>query len=249
MKDLPHFLEPISGFLVKSATFKVEVFAWYLHEIKQLERFRPVDINLCFDAAHAPRPANIRSIILNLCRKRPARLLKDAKGYRLSASTRAELTRLLPARATSVKTTQLLNSLLDRVTDSSQKLFLSETLVCFKHHAYRAAIVMAWNLTFSHILDRILAEHLPAFNTQLAKVVPKSSPISQRSDFENYKESKIIEIGRGANILSASTAKKLSEKLDKRNTAAHPSTVIVLPITADEVISDLVENVILRSSL
>lgn len=246
MKDLPHFVEAIKGFSTKPANFMIEVFAWYLHEVKQKERFQSADLGPCFDAAHAPRPANLGTSLTRLCQKKPARLIKDAKGYRLAATARVEMSALLPVRAASVKTTQLLNGLIDRVSDPAQRTFLAETLACFRHHAYRAAIVMAWNLAFSHVLDRIVANHLAEFNAQLLKVVPKSTAITKRSDFEDYKESKIIEVGRGAGIFSASTSKILTEKLNKRNTAAHPSTVTVLAVTAEEVIGDLVENVIIR---
>lgn len=224
----------------------IEVFAWYLHEIEQKDRFQTTDLGFCFDVVHAPRPSALSTSLTRLCDKKPARLIKDSKGYRLAAHVRTEMSALLPVRATSVKTTQLLNGLLDRVNDTAQKTFLAETLTCFKYHAYRASIVMAWNLAFSDVLDRILANHLAEFNAQLLKVVQKSTAITKRSDFEDYKESKIIEVARGAGIFSASTAKILTEKLNKRNTAAHPSTVTVLAVTAEEVIADLVENIILR---
>jgi hypothetical protein len=38
----------------------------------------------------------------------------------------------------------------------------------------------------------------------------------------------------------------LREKLDRRNIAAHPSSVVVQQSQADEVIIDLVNNVVLR---
>jgi len=248
LSDLAHFIEPIGGFAEKTAPFQVEVFAWYLHEIKQKQTFLAADIGPCFDEVHTPRPVNIPTVLTRLCEKRPPRLIRDARGYRLSAPVREEMSRRLPVRATSVKTTQILNGLLDRVSDPAQKTFLAETLVCFKHGAYRAAVVMAWNLAFSEVLDRIVATHLTEFNAQLTKALPKASPMTKRSDFEDLKESKIIEIAKGAGILSGSTAKILGEKLTKRNTAAHPSTVTVLPVTAEEVIADLVENVILRTA-
>ncbi len=245
MNDLAHFIEPVEEFAGRAAPFKAEVFAWFLHEIKQMKVFQAADIGTCFDEMHIPRPPNIPTVLTRLCEKRPARLIKDSKGYRLSAPAREEMAKLLPVRAWSVRTTQILTSLLDRVSNPVQRTFLSETLVCFRHGAYRASIVMAWNLAFAEVLDRILITHLTEFNAQLSKVHPKAALVTKRSDFEELKESKIIEIARGAGILSGSTAKILSEKLAKRNTVAHPSVVTILPVTAEEVIADLVENVIL----
>ena len=109
---------------------------------------------------------------------------------------------------------------------------------------------MAWNLAYNHVLDYILEPaRLAKFNAQRAKAFAKDKEVTKRSDFEDYKESRVLEIARGADILSAGTYKVLNEKLGKRNTAAHPSLIVVGNVTAEEVIHDLVENVILRASL
>lgn len=249
MTTLDEFTQDIPDFDAKSAPEKVEIFGWYLHEVKQQDRFSGAHINACFDAVHLQRPANTHAVLGKLCDRKPARLLKDARGYRLAAATRTELGQTFQVRQSSVKTTTLLDGLATRVTDPAQVTFLAETLTCFKNEAYRAAIVMAWNLAFSDVLDRILTLHLAAFNAQRAKAFAKMTEVTKRSDFEDYQESRVIEIARGAGILSASSQKILKEKLDKRNTAAHPSVVVVNSVTAEEVIHDLVENIILRSPL
>jgi hypothetical protein len=248
LKDIDQFVGQITDFSNKSAPFIIEAFAWYLHEVKQQDRLTSSHIGACFDAAHIPRPANIGSSLAKLCAKKPARLLKDSKGYRLTNAARSELGVLLPVRATTVKTTNVLNDLLSRVSDPAQKTFLGEALICYKYHAYRAAVVMAWNLAFSDVLDRILANHLVAFNGQIGTHGFKRA-IGQRSDFEDLKEGQIITLARNAHILSKESVKTLEEKLNKRNTAAHPSTVVVSSATAEEVIFDLVENIILKQTL
>ena len=248
MKDAAHFVEPIADFSRRPAPFQVEAFAWFLHEAKQVEHFSTADIRKCFHAAHVIPPANIAAVIAKLEAKKPARVLRSTAGFRLSRDARTELSTLLPVRATAVKTTTVLNDLLARVTDPAQKMFLTETLLCFKHHAYRAAVVMAWNLAFSDVLDRIMTRHLTAFNTQVGTHNLKK-PVTDRVDFEKLKESEIIKIGAAAGILGKESVKKLEEKLGKRNTAAHPSTVIVNVTTAEEVIADLVENILLRATL
>jgi len=248
LSNLERFIEPIAGFSSKPAPFAVEVFAWYLHEVKQKERFQTADIGPCFDEVHIARPMNISMILSRLCEKKPPRVIKDARGYRLHQTARQELSTKLPQRATSVVTTVLLNDLLTRVTDPAQKTFLTETLNCFKHHAYRAAVIMVWNLAFSDVLDRILTKHLAAFNTGVGTHNLKK-PVTDRVDFEKLKESEIIKIGAATGVLGKETVKKLEEKLGKRNTAAHPSTVVVSVATAEEVIFDFVENIVLRPTL
>jgi hypothetical protein len=249
VSDLAEFTRPIAGFSAKPESYKIKVFGWFLHSHGRKEHFSAAALNECFDKVHMSRPTNIHSLLSRMCGSRPATLLRDSRGYRLSATGRAEIENLLPVRSTSVVTTALLTDLADRIVDTNQRKFLDECLICFKNQAYRSAIVMAWNLAFSDVLDRILAGDLAKFNAQLVKVVHKSAPIGRRSDFEDYKESKVIEVARGAGILSASSAKVLSEKLNKRNAAAHPSSIVVASVTAEEVIHDLVENIILNPTL
>lgn len=249
MTTLQEFTQEVPEFQKKSSPEKIEVFAWFLHEVKGQERISGAELSACFDTVHEPRPSNIHRDLMSLCERKPARMLKDASGYRLAAAARNELGEKFKVRQTTVRTTALLDGLALRVTDPAQRTFLAETLICFKKQAYRAAIVMAWNLAFSDVIDRILRKDLDRFNKQRAKAFPKTKEVTKRSDFEDLKESTVLEIARGAGIVSASSFKILDEKLGKRNTAAHPSIIVVSPVTAEEVIHDLVENIILRDPL
>ena len=242
-------MERISGFHEKTATFKIEVFSWFLHQVKNKERFAPSDILPCFDATHSQRPSNIYGQMNALSKRKPARFLKDKNGYRLSAIARNEMQILLPLREHGKATTEMLSALIPSLQDEAQHSFLTEAITCYSHGAYRAAIVMVWNLAYSHVCDRIFRNSLPKFNAQLAKILPKSNEVVKRADFDDLKESKVIEVARSAGILSAATAKILKEKLDKRNMAAHPTVAKISAITVEEVIHDLVENVVLNAEI
>lgn len=149
MKDVQHFVSPIKDFHQKSAPYQIEVFGWFLHEVKSQEYFSPADIRACYDAAHLPIP-NVSASLAKVMEKRPARALRNTKGYKLTSAVRGEMERLLPVRSSSVATTALLDGLIDKITNPAHKVFLNEALVCFKHGANRSAIVMMWNLTYSH---------------------------------------------------------------------------------------------------
>ncbi|MGH8813240.1 MAG: hypothetical protein ACREXO_14600 [Advenella sp.] len=207
------------------------------------------NINLAFDELHLQRPSNTTSQVKGMATGANKRILHDANGFRLSSAARDQVAKLLPTEVAPKQIIAELKKLEMQVTDLHQKTFLAETITCFVNGAYRAAIVMAWNLAYHHACTYILAGQLPAFNAQLAKAYPKKKPVSKHSDFEDFKESEVIEVAKGARVFSVSTSKVLAEKLAKRNNAAHPSSVIVMPVTADEVISDLVQNIILRSTL
>ena len=61
-------------------------------------------------------------------------------------------------------------------------------------------------------------------------------------------ERHVIEIASSAGIITTNVFRILQEKLTRRNMAAHPADVTTLQPTAEEVIRDLVENVVLRVS-
>lgn len=240
------FTRRIAGFDAKGFTDKIEIFGWYLHEIEGKAKFVAADVVRCFDAAHTAKPANVHSLVRNLCEKRPPRLLKDNQGYRLAAAVREQLGKAIGERASAVALSSLMATLVPTVADPIQRTFLNETLICFNHKAHRAAIVMAWNLVYSHICDRILATHVAAFNTQRQKVFPRLPELTKRTDFEDYKESTVIEICRGARIFDATVCKTLTEKLGRRNSAAHPSSAVLTAVSAEEMIVDLITNVLLN---
>ena len=107
---------------------------------------------------------------------------------------------------------------------------------------------MAWNLTYDHLCEFVLRTDLLRFNTQLPKTYPKADIISvaKRDDFSVLKESQVLQVCASSGIISGSLHKILKEKLDRRNVAAHPSGVTILEPTAEEIIRDLIENIVLR---
>jgi len=63
---------------------------------------------------------------------------------------------------------------------------------------------------------------------------------------EELKELKVIEICNSAGILTKDMHRILAEKLGRRNSAAHPSSVEIKQLQAEEFIDDLITNVVLK---
>ncbi len=61
----------------------------------------------------------------------------------------------------------------------------------------------------------------------------------------DLKESEVIEICKSAHIINPNLHKILTEKLGKRNVAAHPSTVHVTQVQAEAFIDKLIRNAVL----
>jgi hypothetical protein len=139
-----------------------------------------------------------------------------------------------------------------KVPDVAEREFLREALICYRHEAFRAAIVMSWILAFDHLLTFVLKHHLVAFNNQWPKSFLKQNQkarvqeIRTRDDFSELKESEVLTVCKSAAIITPDLYKILDEKLGKRNSAAHPSTITIGQIQAEGVIDYLVNNIILR---
>ena len=248
MISVEEFLKPLGSSLsIKTSPEVVTIMGWYLHSVREQQHFGTRDIGACYDAAHMPRPVNISATLAKLVEKQ--HVLRSGSSFRLSARARSAMERMLPVRPSTVSTTKLLNDLVPKVTNPAQQTFLNETLRCFKQDAFRAAIVMAWNLAYSHVCDRILASHVAAFNAQKKLTYPKLPDITKATDFEDYKESQVIEVCRGARIFDATVCKHLTAQLNRRNSAAHPSSATFVAAQAEDTITDLVNNVLLNPAV
>jgi hypothetical protein len=242
----------VPGFAKCSHADKIRFFAWFLHYHRKHERFNSGDVGKCYDELHMGRPSSISPFLAQMEKKKPKELLRNSGGFYLEHSLREKMTAKFGQRKITVQVTRMLLDLPAQVPDVAEREFLDESLICYRNGAFPAAIVMTWNLAFDHLLSFILKHHLADFNKQwpisYAKQHQKArvSAISSRDDFFELKESEILTICKSAVIITPDLYKILDEKLGKRNTAAHPSTVGVSQIQAEGVIDDLVNNVVLK---
>ncbi|MDB5352580.1 MAG: hypothetical protein JWN86_3827 [Planctomycetota bacterium] len=250
--DLPEFIRQVKDFDTLSHPDKIKHFAWWLHRHGSQERFDLTSIRGCYRIVNRQPSDNPGRDLTRLEARRPRELLKDMGGYRLEASVRDALDAKYLAHETVVIISALLKDLPGKISDTAERRYLSEAIICYKHQAYRAATVMTWNLAFDHLLGWILADaqRLSNFNTSVTKRYPQDKKkvnitVSKREDFSELKESEVIEICSKASLISDDLKKILHEKLVRRNIAAHPSLVEIARPQADDTISDLVNNVIL----
>lgn len=239
------------GLAQKGHPEKIKIFGWYLHVHKNRPSFQGADIKSCYEERHYPTPASFSGYLQNLESQKV--LIKNASGYRLAAKAREEMDTLYADKGHTVKITSLLAKLPEQVPDMEERTYLNEALTCYKAGAPRAAIVMSWNLAYHHLCAFILKKHLAAFNARWpiwnAGHYKKAgiTAVTKMDDFgEEFKESQVITIARDANIITGDIWKILDEKLGKRNSAAHPSSVDIGQLQTDAFIDDLVKNVVLK---
>lgn len=246
--ELEDVVRGTNDFAAWSHADKIRFFAWHLHTHAGMVHFGPSDIKACYDRLHMEPPSSIHSHLYALENRRPKDLLKTREGYRLEKRLRDEFDAKYGRRPATVQVERLLTELPSRIPNLAKRTYLDEALICFRYGAFRASIVMSWNLAFDHLCEYVLNKHLTEFNTQLPKTCPKAriKTIAKKDDFAELKEYEVLQVCASATIISQNVHKILKEKLDRRNIAAHPSNVVVSQNTAEEVIKDLVENVVLK---
>lgn len=159
------------------------------------------------------------------------------------------MSRKLGAEKVTAQTSATLRTLEHKLPEGADKDFLKEAIDCFEAGANRATIIMAWILAMDHLFAYILAHKLPEFNAALAQNTDKSvkvKVITQRDDFTEIKESKFIELCRVAKIISNDVRKILDQKLDTRNSSAHPSGITINKSKVIDFVEDLIDNVVLK---
>jgi hypothetical protein len=245
------FVAAVPGFAALQHPDKILHFGWYLHAHGGKERFDQAAIRACYRGEHLPEP-NYSEQFKRLVEKRPKVLLHDNGGYRLEHAARAKLDEKYGEHETTIAVSKLLKELSGKVADEAERLFLNEAISCYHHKNFRAAIIMAWNLTYDHLLRWIIADsgRMAAFQANIAgRIGPKKAAaitITNRESFEDLKESETLDICGSAGLFaSANTKKILDMQLTKRNMAAHPTLQEIGAAQADDAITSLVQNVVL----
>jgi hypothetical protein len=253
--ELKSTTDGISGFASWGHAEKIRFFAWFQYAIKNKPTFTTADISACYDGFGYERP-NISQFLKDMAERKPAVLLRRGQGFVMEGKTRAEYDKYLPARDATVKVDRLLSDLPGKVPDAAERDFLSEALICFRNKAFRAAIVMTWNLTYFHLCAYVLKHKLAEFNAEYPTRHPgihkkaKAPVIGKIEDFaSDLKESEMVEICRSANIITKEQFNALDRQIGRRNSSAHPSTTVITYLQAEEFIHDLVENVVLTISI
>jgi hypothetical protein len=246
---LQELVDQVEGFNTLPPRDKIQLFAWWLHVHGSRETVDNALLRNCFDELHLLDP-KVSVYTARMLEYSPPDLIKSKGGFKLARTLRDELDKKYGVHHSVIAVSKLLADLPAHVPDVSERAFLNEALKCYRIEAFRACIVMTWNLAYSHLLDWILREptRLAAFNSAIALRYPKINKlqITKYDEFlDELKESQVIEICNSANLFNSNVFKILKEKLDKRNIAAHPSTVVVVQSQADDVITDLVNNVVL----
>jgi hypothetical protein len=207
--DLADLVNQVSGFEEVPPRERIQLFAWFLHAHRDKEIFGNADLRACFSELHLADP-NVAKYLPRMVAY--GDLVKVRGGFKLERTVRVALDATYGIHHTVVHVSKLLTELVGKVPDLAEKNFLSEAIKCYRIEAYRACVVMTWNLAYSHLLHWILNDpnRLASFNAAVARRYPKkgSLQVATYDDFsEELKESEVIEICNTASLVSGNVTR------------------------------------------
>lgn len=248
MNEVQDFAASVPGFYRKTAVDQLLLLAWFIEARQQKPLFDGTHMKRCFREVGLEAPDT--SVYLpRLAAKKPPQLVREKGGYRLSSTLRRTFDNRLGGDPTTATVAKALTDLPGRVPNAAEKDFLTEALSCYRVRAFRATIVMVWNLAYDHLVHWVFADptRVAALNAGITSKYPKKGLVLTKvEDLDALKESEFIEAARVGKLLDKNTTQILEEKLRRRNMAAHPSRVTITQHQADDMITDLVANVVLK---
>ena len=244
---ITELLDKTEDFERLSQKEQVKLISFFFSIETQTDTFLPKQIADCFVRENLKLPANIGREFSRLTEDKPATFVRKGTAYGFERNQKKELETNFFGSAHTKNVSGVLRGLLPKVGSSEQKVFLEEAISCFEIKSYRAAIIMSWLLSIDTLYDHIVQNRLDDFNTAIQMHGKyKKLTIKKKDNFSDIKESDFIELLRVSKIISNDTRKILDEKLDFRNTCAHPNSIIIKESKAISFIDDLVENIVLK---
>jgi hypothetical protein len=128
---------------------KIKYFAWYLHTYRGAQHFNATDIRECFEELGVPAPASINPFVGVMEKRTPKEVVKTAKGYKLEKWVRTALDARYGQREATIALPKRLVQLAATIEDPRERAYINEIFTCLRHRAYRAAMLLAQELTDS----------------------------------------------------------------------------------------------------
>lgn len=252
--ELEEFLKSIEGFYDLNSSDQIAYLVYFLTKIEDNDGVQPIQVKRSFEHLHLVPYSNIPKYLSEKSQGTASKrlFLKRKDKYFLVRNELERIEKQLNGSTPIIEITSKITNLASLIIDNDENDFFQELAKCFSIKAYRASIIMSWNLALDHLYEYILKHKLAEFNTALAANTDRRvriSTISVKDDFAEIPENKFIEFCRSSRIISNDVRKILDVKLGIRNSAAHPSNIKILESKALDFIDDLTTNVVLKYNI
>jgi len=238
-------IDKVDGYDYLTQKEKVKTISYFYCISNQVDLFTASSIKECFEKNSLEVPANINRELSSLVSSKPPILIKKSNGYSFQRNSKKHLDEIFLAEKHSKEISLTLRDIVPKVNVIEQRNFLDEAISCYEIKSFRAAIILTWLLVMDVLLEYTLRNKLTAFNDELRKR-NKKKIIQFKPDFEEYKESEIIEVFKAVGIISKEQKKLLDEKLNIRNSAAHPNVTQFREPKVVTFIQELAEEILFK---
>lgn len=248
---IEEFTDEIVDFYSMSSSDQIKYLVYYLLIVYKQDGVKPFEVKKLFESLHILPYSNIPKYLNEKSsgKKLDRLFIKKKDSFYLIKETKEHIDLNYNHSKPKLKVSAELKDLAIKITNPNQNAFFEETIKCFAVGAYRATIIMSWNLTVNHLFEYILANKLTEFNIVLAGNMDRRiriTSVSIKDDFNEIPENKFIEFCRSARIISNDVRKILDTNLGIRNSAAHPSNISFTENKTISIVEDLINNVILK---
>lgn len=246
------FVSQVPDFGDKKTSEVIDYVVYFLTVIEGHESVTAAQIDQCFDDANLTKYSNTSAYLTRGAKRvrgKTPKFIRKSKGIRFERSFEVGIQKNLNTAPARIETSELLRSLLPKVTSAQEQNFLREAIDCYEIGARRAAVVMTWLLAVNHLYEHVLNHKLSEFNAVLAANTDKRikiTAVSTIDDFSEIPEGKLMEFLRSSKVISNDVRKILETKLGIRNSTAHPSAVTLSEVKVTDFIIDLIDNVVLK---
>lgn len=248
--DVRRFYSSIENAKALNDADHVEHFVYFLTEVSGGVATAK-SVEQCFRDCRLKPPGSIPQLLSRGLTSNPKRYVKAAVGYELEYHRQIELAQKLGAETHTVQVPPELQNLQDKLPDGAGKDWFKEAMDCHAVEAYRAALIMTWIFTLDHVLNYVLKHKLTEFNASLSshpdqKKAKRVGEIKVRDDFSPIGEEMLLDLLVSSKTISGDVRKILGTALGFRNSAAHPSGVVVTRNRFVTTAEELVLNVVLK---
>src|SRR5271163_4586472 len=115
------------------------------------------DVRKCFEELRLI-PPNVSQHLTRMAEAKQPSLIRSKEKYKLHRRDMAEMDGLYTIHSITISVSKVLTDLPSVLPNLVERAFLEEAINCYKARAYRATIVMTWNLTYDHLTRWIFAD-------------------------------------------------------------------------------------------
>lgn len=245
MLDFPTLITAVPQFSTLTQRKQVEWICGFYYLVNKRNEFVAKDIETVFIENHLSTPANISRELVELTKARPQLIIRRKSFYSLELSFKSKLEQTYLDSPYKSAVSDKLKDLIPQIRQKSQQDFLADAIKCLDGGIQRAAIILTWLLTMDILMEFTLSNKRAAFNSELHKK-NKKIQVNSKADFEDLKEGEIIELLRAAAVISKEQKKILDEKLNIRNSAAHPNMTLFKEAKTITFIEELLDEFIIK---